>query len=109
MGIPVIATKYTVAAGPGRPLAPRGLDLSNGILDRVEDEQGRGMTRLVVLDRLERSEIGPAALWRQSPLLQHFAHRGADGTKLGRGGADISRPMIADEDWPKRHAFTVWP
>src|SRR5688572_29678398 len=51
----------------GHGLGERGLH-------GLEDQEGRGMPGLVVLDRLEHGQIGPPARGRRSTLLQHLAH-----------------------------------
>src|SRR4029078_12559169 len=65
-----------------------GLDLSDGVLDRIEHEEGRGMACLVVAYRLEHGEIAPLAARGRPSSLQHVAHGGTDLTQLPRSGAD---------------------
>src|SRR4029079_4937792 len=67
--------------------APR-LDLSDGIFDRIEHQEGRGMACLVVAYRLEHGEIAPLAARGRPSSLQHVAHGGTDCAQLRRSRAD---------------------
>ena len=94
--------------GAAGRLATRGLDLANGILDRIEDEERRGVAGLVVLDRLKRGEIGPATSGRP-PSFNIFRIAAPTARSSAAVEPTISRPMIADEDWPKREASAPRP
>src|SRR4029450_7043073 len=58
------------------------LDLGDGILDRVKNEESRGMARLVVAYWLKHGEIAPLAVRGRPSLLQHVAHGGSDCAQL---------------------------